>query len=111
MSEESDETLLASLSVITNKIREQALVDFEEFYDPSSEKERNRFFGTVLWGMLPKNWARRRKDRSCLLLHSMTEELKDQPWYVQAAASKLIPVIQKAADNKTKRESYQTGTR
>jgi len=36
------------------------------------------------------------------LLHSMTEELKDQPWYVQAAASKLIPVIQKAADNQDK---------
>jgi len=34
------------------------------------------------------------------LLHSMTEELKDQPWYVQAAASKLIPVIKKAAENK-----------
>jgi hypothetical protein len=32
----------------------------------------------------------------------MTEELKDQPWYVQAAASKLIPVIQKAADNQDK---------
>ena len=41
----------------------------------------------------------------------MTEELKDQPWYVQAAASKLIPVIQKAADNQGKRESYETGTR
>ena len=32
----------------------------------------------------------------------MTEELKDQPWYVQAAASKLIPVIQKAATEKPK---------
>ena len=34
MSEESNETLLASLSVITNQIREQALVDFEEFMIP-----------------------------------------------------------------------------
>ena len=41
------------------------------------------------------------------LLHSMTEELKDQPWYVQAAASKLIPVIQKAADNQENRRGYE----
>jgi len=34
----------------------------------------------------------------------MTEELKDQPWYVQAAASKLIPVISKAAQNQDKKE-------
>ena len=37
MSEESNETLLASLSVITNQIREQALVDFEEFMIPQGE--------------------------------------------------------------------------
>jgi len=36
------------------------------------------------------------------LLHSMTEELKEKPWFVQAAVSKLIPIIQKAADNQGK---------
>jgi len=36
------------------------------------------------------------------LMHSMAEELKDQPWYIQAAASKLIPVINKAAESSEK---------
>ena len=43
MSEESDETLLASLTVITNKIREQAPGRLRGVHDSSSEKERNRF--------------------------------------------------------------------
>jgi len=33
------------------------------------------------------------------ILHGMASELKDQPWYVQAAASKIIPLISKAAEN------------
>ena len=33
------------------------------------------------------------------ILHGMASELKDQPWYVQAAASKIIPLITKAAEN------------
>jgi hypothetical protein len=35
-SSESDETLLMSLDVITKKIREQMLIDFEEFMDRSN---------------------------------------------------------------------------
>ena len=37
-SEESDETLLMSLEVITTKIREQILIDFEEFMLPEARK-------------------------------------------------------------------------
>ena len=76
MSEESDETLLASLSVITNKIREQALVDFEEFMIPQARKSAIDFWNGAM-GNAAQKLARRRKDRSCLCLHSMTEELKE----------------------------------
>ena len=48
MSEESDETLLASLGVITNKIREQALVDFEEFMIPQGRKAAIDFWNGAM---------------------------------------------------------------
>ena len=101
MSEESDETLLASLSVITNKIREQALVDFEEFMIPQARKSAIDFWNGAM-GNAAQKLGETEEGSQLSLLHSMTEELKDQPWYVQAAASKLIPVIQKAADNQGK---------
>ena len=103
MSEESDETLLASLSVITNKIREQALVDFEEFMIPQARKSAIDFWNGAM-GNAAQELSKSEEGSQLSLLHSMTEELKDQPWYVQAAASKLIPVIQKAADNKPKKK-------
>ena len=101
MSEESDETLLASLGVITNKIREQALVDFEEFMIPQGRKAAIDFWNGAM-GNAAQKLSGTEEGSQLSLLHSMTEELKDQPWYVQAAASKLIPVIQKAADNQGK---------
>ena len=54
MSEESDETLLASLSVITNKIREQALVDFEEFMIPQARKSAIDFLERCYGECCPK---------------------------------------------------------
>ena len=101
MSEESDETLLASLGVITNQIREQALVDFEEFMIPQGRKAAIDFWNGAM-GNAAQKLSGTEEGSQLSLLHSMTEELKDQPWYVQAAASKLIPVIQKAAENKPK---------
>ena len=98
MSEESDETLLASLSVITRQIREQTLVDFEEFMIPQARKSAIDFWNGAM-GNAAKKLGDTEEGSQLSILHSMTEELKDQPWYVQAAASKLIPVIQKAADN------------
>ena len=101
ISEESNETLLASLSVITNQIREQALVDFEEFMIPQGRKAAIDFWNGAM-GNAAQKLSGTEEGSQLSLLHSMTEELKDQPWYVQAAASKLIPVIQKAADNQDK---------
>ena len=101
MDSESDETLLASLEVITTKIREQLLVDFEEFMIPQGRKAAIDFWNGAM-GNAAKKLGDTEEGSQMSLLHSMTEELKDQPWYVQAAASKLIPVIQKAAENKPK---------
>jgi len=101
MSEESDETLLASLGVITNQIREQTLVDFEEFMIPQARKSAIDFWNGAM-GNAAKELGKTEEGSQLSLLHSMTEELKDQPWFVQAAASKLIPVISKAAKNQTK---------
>ena len=101
MSEESDKTLLASLGVITNQIREQTLVDFEEFMIPQARKSAIDFWNGAM-GNAAKELGKTEEGSQLSLLHSMTEELKDQPWFVQAAASKLIPVIQKAADNQGK---------
>jgi len=101
MSEESDETLLASLGVITTKIREQTLVDFEEFMIPQARKSAIDFWNGAM-GNAAKELGKTEEGSQLSLLHNMTEELKDQPWYVQAAASKLIPVIKKAADNQDK---------
>ena len=101
MSEDSDETLLASLGVITTQIREQALTDFEEFMIPQGRKAAIDFWNGAM-GNAAKKLGDTEEGSQLSLLHSMTEELKDQPWYVQAAASKLIPVIQKAADNQDK---------
>ena len=101
MSDDSDETLLASLGVITTQIREQALTDFEEFMIPQGRKAAIDFWNGAM-GNAAKKLGDTEEGSQMSLLHSMTEELKDQPWYVQAAASKLIPVIQKAADNQDK---------
>ena len=103
ISEESNETLLASLSVITNQIREQALVDFEEFMIPQGRKAAIDFWNGAM-GNAAQKLGDTEEGSQLSLLHSMTEELKDQPWYVQAAASKLIPVISKAAQNQDKKE-------
>jgi len=46
-SSESDETLLMSLDVITKKIREQMLIDFEEFMLPQARDHTVTLRGTV----------------------------------------------------------------
>ena len=52
-SEESDETLLMSLEVITKRIREQMLVDFEEFMLPQA-REILKNSGLGRWERPPK---------------------------------------------------------
>ena len=98
MAEESNETLLASLEVITTKIREQVLVDFEEFMLPQARDSFKNFWNGAM-GNAAQELGKTEEGSQLSIMHSMASELKDQPWYVQAAASKLLPLINKAAEN------------
>ena len=42
------------------------------------------------------------------LMANMASELSGQPWYVQAAASKLMPIIQEAATKEGKPKPTQS---
>jgi len=98
MAEESNETLLASLEVITTKIREQLLVDFEEFMLPQARDSFKNFWNGAM-GNAAQELGKSEEGAQLSILHGMASELKDQPWYVQAAASKILPLISKAAEN------------
>ena len=98
MSESSDETLLASLEVITTKIREQLLIDFEEFMLPQARDSFKNFWNGAM-GNAAQELSKTEEGSQLSIMHSMASELKDQPWYVQAAASKLLPLINKAAES------------
>jgi len=99
-SSESDETLLASLEVITTKIREQLLIDFEEFMLPQARDSFKNFWNGAM-GNAAQELSKTDEGGQLSIMHSMASELKDQPWYIQAAASKLLPLINKAAENQT----------
>ena len=98
MDSESDETLLASLEVITTKIREQLLVDFEEFMLPQARDSFKNFWNGAM-GNAAQELGKTEEGAQLSILHGMASELKDQPWYIQAAASKLLPVINKATES------------
>jgi hypothetical protein len=100
MSEESDSTLLASLSVITGKIREQMLIDFEEFMLPQARENLQKFWAGAM-GNAAKKMKNSEEGSQLSLLHTMTKELDNQPWYIQMAASKLMPMIADAAGKQT----------
>jgi len=100
MSEESDKTLLASLEVITSKIREQLLVDFEEFMLPQARDSFKNFWNGAM-GNAAQELAKTEEGGQLSLMHNLADSLKNESWFVQAAASKLIPLLSKAAENQT----------
>jgi len=95
-STDSDDTLLLSLGVIVKSIREQALVDFEEFMLPRARESLKKFWGGAM-GNAARELSKGEEGSQLSLLHNMTKDLSGQPWYVQAAASKLLPIMQNAA--------------
>ena len=96
MSSESDETLLSSLDVITKKIREQMLIDFEEFMLPQARENLQKFWAGAM-GNAAKELKGSEEGSNLSLLHNITQDLSGQPWYVQALASKMLPMITEAA--------------
>ena len=101
LSSESDKALNEGLDVIVKSIREQTLHDFEEFMMPQARESLKKFWAGAM-GAAAKELQGSEEGSQLSLMHSMAEELKDQPWYIQAAASKLIPVINKAAESSEK---------
>jgi len=96
-SSESDATLLMSLDVITKKIREQMLIDFEEFMLPQARESLKKFWAGSM-GAAAKELKGSEEGSQLSLLHSMTQDLSSQPWYIQALASKMLPIITEAAN-------------
>jgi len=98
---ESDETLLLALEVIVKRIREQTLIDFEEFMLPHARENLQKFWSGAM-GNAAKELKKSEEGGQLSLMANMASELSGQPWYVQAAASKLMPIIQEAASKETK---------
>jgi len=94
-SSESDKTLLMSLDVITKKIREQMLIDFEEFMLPQARESFQKFW-TGAMGHAAKELKNSDQD-NLSLMHSITKELENQPYYIQMLGAKLLPIITEAA--------------
>ena len=95
MDSESDETLLASLEVITKKIREQMLIDFEEFMLPQARESLKKFWAGSM-GAAAKELKGSEEGTQLSIMHGITSELSGSPWYVQALASKVLPMIAEA---------------
>jgi len=102
MDSESDETLLASLEVITKKIREQMLIDFEEFMLPQARENLQKFWAGAM-GNAAKELKGSEEGSNLSLLHNITQDLSGQPWYVQALASKMLPMITEAVKTQPER--------
>ena len=101
-SSESDETLLMSLDVITKKIREQMLIDFEEFMLPQARESLKKFWAGSM-GAAAKELKGSEEGSQLSLLHNLTQDLSGQPWYIQALASKMLPMITDAVKTQPKR--------
>ena len=105
LSDESDEALNLGLKVIVKSIREQTLQDFEEFMLPRARESLQKFWSGAM-GNAAKELGKGEEGSQLSLLHNMTKDLSGQPWYVQAAASKLLPILENAS--KTQKVAVDT---
>ena len=95
-SSESDETLLEALEIVVKRIREQTLMDFEEFMMPRARESLQKFWSGAM-GNAVKEIGKTEEGSKLQMLSSMAQDLSGQPWYVQAMASKLLPIIENAS--------------
>ena len=96
LSNESDETLVQSLEVIIKEIRKTTLVDFEEFMLPRAKEAAQKFWSGAM-GNAAQSLGKSEEGSKLQMLSDMAKDLSGQPWYVQAAASKFLPMLQNAA--------------
>ena len=98
LSDESDDTLVQSLEVIIKEIRKTTLVDFEEFMLPRAKEAAQKFWSGAM-GNAAKQLGKTEEGSQLNMLSEMARDLSGQPWYVQAAASKFLPMLQNAASS------------
>ena len=97
LSQESDNTLLEALEVIVKEIRKTTLTDFEEFMLPRAKEAAQKFWSGAM-GNAAKSLGKTEEGSKLQMLSDMAKDLSGQPWYIQAAASKLMPLMEKAAN-------------
>ena len=107
LSDESDETLVQSLEVIVKEIRKTTLHDFEEFMLPRAKEAAQKFWSGAM-GNAAKSLGKTEEGSQLQILSDMAKDLSNQPWYVQAAASKLLPIMENAG--KTPKGGDKTGS-
>ena len=105
-SSESDETLLLSLEVIIKRIREQTLIDFEEFMLPQARENLKKFWSGAM-GNVAKEMKKTEEGGELSLMHSIASSLQNESWYVQALGSKLLPMIAEAGKKCKKKAPLQ----
>ena len=93
---ESDETLLLALEVVVKRIREQTLIDFEEFMLPQARENLQKFWSGAM-GNVAKEMKNSDEGSQMSMMHNIAKELEGSPWYVQMLGSKLMPMITDAA--------------
>ena len=96
LSDESDDTLVEALDVIVREIRKTTLQDFEEFMLPRAKEAAQKFWSGAM-GNAAKQLGKTEEGSQLNMLSEMAKDLSGQPWYVQAAASKFLPMLQNAA--------------
>ena len=95
LSDESDDTLVEALDVIVREIRKTTLQDFEEFMLPRAKEAAQKFWAGAM-GNAAKQLGKTEEGSQLNMLSEMTKDLSGQPWYIQAAASKFLPMLQNA---------------
>jgi len=95
-SSESDDTLLEALEVIVKRIREQMLIDFEDYMLPKARENMQKFWSGAM-GNVAKEMKNSEEGSNLNMMHNIANELSGQPWYVQALGSKLMPILAKAS--------------
>jgi len=108
-SEESDETLLLSLDVIVKRIREQMLIDFEEFMLPQARENLKKFWSGAM-GNVAKEMKKTEEGGQLSLMHNIASSLQNESWYVQALGSKILPMIAEGMGNSNKPKKRKADT-
>jgi len=74
---------------------------------PQARESLQKFWSGAM-GNAAKELKGSEKGSNLSLLHNITQDLSGQPWYVQALASKMLPMITEAVKTQPKRTSDAT---